>query len=301
MTGLTDYITAARWEDIFTIWYVLVDDAYQALVRQVGRLRQRGPEPTFSDSEVITIALISDTFFHGHEELTVAFIRQYHRALFPRLLEASRFNRRRRALAGVTEALRRRLNRDLLARAEPVRLVDSAPIPLTTYQRGGECTTVMGPDYCSVMPSRAAKLFGLRLYLTVTLEQVLDEWLLAPAACRDAKVAPVLLDSAHDLYVVGDTAFHDPTVSRQLLQERHMSLLALPRRDTRQPWPAAWRAYLQRLRRPVESALSVLCVVFHIEQPGSRSLTGLLTRLASRLLAYTLSFLMPPFFKAAQN
>ena len=51
MTGLTDYLTECRWEDIFITWYVLVDDAYQAICRQTGRLRQRGPEPDFSDSD----------------------------------------------------------------------------------------------------------------------------------------------------------------------------------------------------------------------------------------------------------
>jgi len=75
MTSLTDYITSCPWVDIFTVWYVLVDDAYQAVCQRLGRLRQRGPQPHFSDSEVITIALIADTFFHGNEELCLAFIR----------------------------------------------------------------------------------------------------------------------------------------------------------------------------------------------------------------------------------
>ena len=67
MTGLTDYITEQKWEDIFTIWYVLVDDAYQHLVRDLGqRLRERGPEPTFSDSEVITVGLIVITSYSIH-------------------------------------------------------------------------------------------------------------------------------------------------------------------------------------------------------------------------------------------
>jgi hypothetical protein len=75
MRGLTDDITTQPWVDLFTTWYVLVDEAYHALVQQIGRLRQRGAMPTFSDSEVITIALIADTFFHGNEELCLSFMR----------------------------------------------------------------------------------------------------------------------------------------------------------------------------------------------------------------------------------
>ena len=61
MHGLTDYITDYAWADVFTTWYVLVDDAYHALIAHHGCSRQRGPSPTFSDSEVITFALITDT------------------------------------------------------------------------------------------------------------------------------------------------------------------------------------------------------------------------------------------------
>jgi len=50
-----------------------VDEAYRRLFPPGKRLRRRGPEPDFSDSEVITIGLICDTCFHGHEELTMSF------------------------------------------------------------------------------------------------------------------------------------------------------------------------------------------------------------------------------------
>ncbi len=76
MHGLTDYSTDCAWEDIFTTWYVLVDDAYQALVAHRGRLRQRGPAPTFADSDVIPSALIAETFLHGNAEVCLAFVRQ---------------------------------------------------------------------------------------------------------------------------------------------------------------------------------------------------------------------------------
>jgi hypothetical protein len=65
MTGLTDFITEARWADILLIWLVTVDDAYQRLERRYGRWRRSGPVPRFTDSEVITVSLFIDTFFMG--------------------------------------------------------------------------------------------------------------------------------------------------------------------------------------------------------------------------------------------
>ena len=76
MAGRTDFITNARWEDVWTIWFVLIDDAYQSLESHFGAWRRRGPSPCFHDSEVITVSLIIDTWFHGDEELGLAFLRQ---------------------------------------------------------------------------------------------------------------------------------------------------------------------------------------------------------------------------------
>ncbi len=292
MHGLTDYITDWPWEDVFTIWYVLVDTAYQSLVTQTGPLRQRGPRPTFSDSEVITVALIAETFFHGHEELCLAFVRQYHHDLFPRLLDDTRFNRRRRLIAGLIEAIRQFYTAELIHPDDPVRLVDSAPIPVCTYMRSNHCQTVMGSDYCGIMTSRRAKLYGFRIHLTTTTNQVVDQWMLAPAAHWDGKLTPALLEDVAGLWVIGDNAFHDPSAIAWLQQQRHIRLTAIQRQDARTPWPKEVRNCLNKLRRTIESALSVLCTVFHLEQPGSRSLSGLVARLSTRLLAYTLSFLM---------
>jgi hypothetical protein len=36
--------------DTWTIWYLLVDDAYQTLQRHYGAWRRSGPAPSFSDS-----------------------------------------------------------------------------------------------------------------------------------------------------------------------------------------------------------------------------------------------------------
>lgn len=92
MTGLTDFITKACWTDILLVWYVLVDDAYKALEERFERWRLRGPAPEFSASEVITVSLVVDTFFHGHEDLGLSFLRQYHRDLFPKLLPPASSN-----------------------------------------------------------------------------------------------------------------------------------------------------------------------------------------------------------------
>jgi hypothetical protein len=293
MNGLTDYITEQSWTDTITAWYVLVDDAYQeVLLRRGNPLRARGPAPEMSDSEVITVGLIIETYFQGHEEVGYAFVEQYLRDLFPRVLDSDRFNERRRRLVGMIEGFRRVLRDQKLNGEEPVRLVDSAPVTLMTYTRGSRSRSVVGSDYFGVITSKKSKFFGLRLHLTTTPEQLIDEWLLAPAADHDVKVLDALVSDGRDLVLIADKAYNDADLEARLWSQRRIQLLPLRRNNQQQQWSDAVRRALGRVRHRVETVFSVLTVTFNLQRPRGRSLAGHVVRIATCILAHTLSFFM---------
>jgi hypothetical protein len=296
MTGRTDFITEAKWADILLVWLVTVDDAYQRLERQHGCWRHSGPAPRFTDSEVITVSLFIDTVFHGHEDLGLSFLRQYHLDLFPHLLPNGQFNARRRMLGGITEQIRQDITGrfGLIGETERDRLIDSAPIPVCTYGRAGRNRTLVGSEYYGVMTNRKAKLFGLRLYLLTTPGQVIDRWLLAPASRRDCKIMPALLEGCSSLTIFADNAYADPVEAERLCQHQDITVFATPAKNVRKPWPKEFRQMANRVRRRIESTFGVLATVFGVEQTGARSLLGLTTRIATRLLAYTLCFITGP-------
>jgi hypothetical protein len=296
MTGLTDCITDSVWEDTWIHWFCLVDTAYQTLEAHYGQWRRTGPAPSFHDSEVITVALIIDTWFHGHEALGLAFLRQYHPTLFPRLPQPGHFNARRTVLGPLMEQIRQLLVRhtELIPADEPHRLIDSAPIPVATYRRASSVQTVVGPEYFSVMVTRAAKLFGLRVTVTVTPNGVIDQWCLAPAAVHDSQVMPVLLDDQADQVVLGDGAYHNPT-AEPVLAAHDIQVFAPPRCNAKAvtPWPQALRRQFSAIRQRVETVFSTLTTVFDLQRPRARSLKGIVSRISTRILAYTLCFLTP--------
>lgn len=297
MSGRTDFITEANWEDILTIWYVLVDTAYQALERQHGVWRRRGPAPVFSDSEVITVAMFIDTFFHGHEALGLSCLRQAHGKLFPRLPADGHFNERRAILGPLTDQVRRQITlaEGLLSPDDNLRLIDSAPIFVATYGRGSRNQTIAGREFFGVAKSHGAKVFGFRLTLTTTVDQVVDRWMLAPASHHDSTTMPAALEELVETLVLGDGAYHNPTMQPVLEDKQGLAFLVPPRKDSAQPWPEPLRQLVSRLRRNIETALSILATVFDIEHPKSRSLHGLIARLSTRLLAYNLCFVMDKY------
>jgi len=293
MNGLTNSITDQPWEDTITHWYVLIDDAYGRLLARRGRpLRPSGPPPPFTDSEVITVSLIIERFFQGHEEVGYAFVRQYLRPLFPRLLDLDRFNARRRDLLGLIEAIRCELRDHLLDRSDPIRLVDSAPISLMTYTRGDACQSVSGKAHFGVVTSKKGKFFGWRLHTTVTGEQLIDDWMVAPGSVPDPQAMEALVQDRRDLTLIGDKIYNDAGLEARLWRKKRILLLPLRKDNQKSQWPAGVQGRLGWLRHRVETVFSTLATVFNVERPRGRSLAGHLVRIASCILAHTLSFFM---------
>jgi hypothetical protein len=296
MVGLTNFITERDWEDVITLWYVLVDDAYKGLEQFWGRWRRRGTAPVFSDSEVITVAMIADTWFGGDEAKGLAFVRQYHGDLFPYLLSSGQFNERRRTLTSLLEQIRRYLlvHFGLIDEDDRQRFLDSIPIPICGYGRAARNQTVAGPEFVGWIACKKARFFGFRMQVTVTADQVIDHWQLTPAGRKDGKVMLGVLGEADDLEVFADNAYHDPWSSALLRQRHNVTVWAATRKDAHVPWPDAFLKTVRRLRLRIETAFSVLTTCFNLQHPGSRSLSGLSARMASRILAYTLCFVTGP-------
>jgi hypothetical protein len=106
---------------------------------------------------------------------------------------------------------------------------------------------------------------------------------------------PAVFEQSSERPVLGDGAYHNPTAA-PVLQEHEVIVYAPLRRDNRKrpPWPEQMQRWVGYVRRRIETALSELTMVFDIERPGSRSLTGLVCRISTRSLAYNLCFLTGP-------
>lgn len=106
-------------------------------------------------------------------------------------------------------------------------------------------------------------------------------------------MAELLLDR-HNLSIFGDNAYHDPIEIQVLLLMHNVRIWAVPRKDSRAPLPREFKRLVSKLCLRIETAFSVLTTIFDFPRPSSRSLLSLITRMTSRLLAYTLCFITAP-------
>src|SRR5688572_26351781 len=114
-------------QEFLLVVFCTVDDRLQAL--DLGRLRRRGPAPTFSDSEVITIEIVAEFWGLDTDRAIYRHFRAYHAAEFPGLARIHRTTFARQAAD--LWAVKRRLQRHLaalLSAGQPVWPADSLPI-----------------------------------------------------------------------------------------------------------------------------------------------------------------------------
>jgi len=280
---------AGSWTfDDLCLWtYYLVDEIW---ARIAPRCRRPGPAPICSDAELVTMALVGECCGWDQETEAVSRWRQ-HRDLFPHQPSRTRFNRRRRALQGAINELRRLVLGLLDLAADRQCVLDSLPVPVIDFHLvpgANRADWQAHEARFGKVPSKKATIFGYKLYLLVALNGVILDFVLAPANVGELQVGAELLEEHTDLDAIGDKAFISAPLAARLAAENRVRLITLPRRNARLPASPERRRLVNGARQIIETVTSQLAEQFHIERNHAQSFWGLTARLLTKLAAHTL-------------
>jgi len=276
----------AGFEDFCLYVYVIVDDIYQTLS---SRLPRPGPAPACSDSELITIALVSEAY--GWDVETE--LRDHwapHLSCFPHFLERSRYNRRRRNLAWAINLIRRHVLAQLDLRQERECAIDSLPIPVVKFHlapNAGWDWAAHGATFGRVSSKRQT-IFGYKLHLLTTLSGLILDYELAPANATDLAVAEELLSPHTDLTILGDKAYVSQPFADHLAEYNRIHLITLRRKNQHQQLSPSLKRCVSQLRQMIETVTNQLAQQFNIERNRAHSFWGLCARLHSKLAIHTI-------------
>src|SRR5215204_4057083 len=118
--------------------FCLVDDTLRRVAP--GRLRQRGPRPTLSDAEVLTIEVVGEYLGLDRETELFSYFRRHYPHFFPALRRVHRttFVRQAANLWVVKERLWQRWLA-AIPHEPDFALVDSFPLPVCQFARAYRC------------------------------------------------------------------------------------------------------------------------------------------------------------------
>lgn len=277
-------------DEMFLIVFCLIDELYNQLVPDSVRYRPGHERIEFSDSEVITLSIMQEALSNDSELSFLRIVGKNYRHLFPKLLERSRYNRRRKALLGVQLHLLRHLM-DLLKSLAAWLVVDSAPIETVAFVRSQSGKASIAEAAYGYMPSKKRHFFGFRLHLLISDRGAVIDFVLSPADVAERAVAEHLLSLRAGATVLADNGYSGFWLAN-LFGRRGGRLWfgQRPSRLARSKEAARLRRLHRGKRALVETVFSMLADQFRLETTRARSLLGLKTRLAAKLLSYDVSY-----------
>lgn len=280
---------------ILTIIYTIVDDCIKdaAIVRLLTR---PGKTPSMSDSEVISLALYQELIGDSREDHFYRLHKQELRSFFPNLIDRSRYNRRKRDLWSVINAVRISLATTLHAYEQQVGIIDSAPVPVVSYKRSKRSSDFTNAQY-GVCISKAMKYFGYKLHTIVSLTGVVIDFMLSGAAPYDNQVVEEFVQRQHPLLqeLYGDGAYNDAPLRSLLLQNHNLKLIAPFKENQKQAQSQAYRKIKKIFactRLMVETVNAQLQEQLHLSKHYAKSRWGAYTRINAKLAAHTLGILI---------
>lgn len=174
--------------------YVIVDELYQAWFAP-RKPRRPGPRPHYSDSEIVTLALLAQYHPARSERAFLRFAAAHWAAAFPALPTQSTFNRRVRDLEGVLSALGPHLAQQVyeLTGQTLYEVLDGTPVPLLRRCRGHRHKLFAAEAAFGRGGSDRAWFYGLDLVGAVSVTGAITGYVLAPANTEERWSVETLL------------------------------------------------------------------------------------------------------------
>jgi hypothetical protein len=266
--------------------FCLIDDQLMDL----GRFRARGPAPTLSDSEVLTIEVVGE--FLGLDEDTelFAYFRRHYAHFFPNFLRVHRTTFSRQA-ANLWKA-KELLWRELLTRVprDPTfAICDSMPLPACLFARAHRCKRFKGEAAFGKDTLLKQTFYGFRVHARVCWPGVITRISVAPANAHELSVLPELAEGTSGL-IIGDRNYHSPKTKEELAGIG-VELLA-PYSSKKRDLTPKKSAFLSRLRYRIDTVFSQLTERYSVKKVWARDLWHLASRLLRKVLSHTMAFLL---------
>jgi hypothetical protein len=265
--------------------FCLVDDQLKG-----RRIRQRGPIPKLSDSEVLTIEIVGEFLGLDTDKALYRYFRRHYAQWFPALGKVHRTTFARQA-ANLWK-LKEELWQELLALAphDPAfAICDSMPLPACLFARAYRCRRFRGEAAFGKDTLLKQTFYGFRVHVRVCWPGVITRVSVAPANAHELSVLPELAEFTSGL-VVGDRNYHSPKTKEELAG-MGVELLAPYSSKKRDPNPKM-SAFLSRLRYRIDTVFSQLTERYCVKRVWARDTWHLASRLLRKVLSHTVAFLL---------
>lgn len=255
-----------------------------------------GPVAKLSDSEIITINLFCELAGKRSNCEHIRFVEQWLRDYFPNIIDRSRYHRRLLKLTRLINNVRVEILSNILMELSDNRILDSTPLPVITFQRA--CYTPLFPDAAfGKCAARKMTYYGFKLHLLIDGQGIPVHFDLTPANVSDVAIAAEILEfNSQEKLVLADKGYISKEIQEKLEFQHGIELLTPSRRNQKIQLPKSESRLLNRIRQRVEVVNNILKDQFGCEKTYAKTLTGLISKINSKITALTLGIFLNKLF-----
>jgi Transposase DDE domain len=278
---------------MFSIEYFIIavfckiDELLKEITLEHG-VRAKGFAPALSDSEVMTMEIVSE--YQGIEtDIGIwKYFRKHWRDWFPALKSRTTFVRQAANLCQYKAMLQQKLAEQLGALDDDVHLIDGVPIPLCYLCRSSRCRSfedIADYGYCA---SKDMHYYGFHGHVLISGSGVITQFALTPANGDERETLWDLVSNIHG-FLIGDKGYLSQPLKREL-QTFSVDLQTALRSNMHDSRPRWWVRLIVKVRRLIETVIGQLVGRFHLDKVWARDIWHLSSRLNRKILAHTMCF-----------
>ena len=261
--------------------FAYIDDWLQS---QNLKLRQRGPQPTMHDSEVLTIEIIGSFLGMSTDKGVFLYFKRHYSHYFPALCRIDRttYVRQSANLWMVKAYLWQDLLQDI-AFDPSFSIVDSMPVPICRFARANRCRRLREISAFGRDEVARQTFLGVRTHFHICWPGVIVGLAIAPGNVHELPVAEDML-AGFSGWVLADRNYWSPELKIRLA-EHDLTLLAPFRMAKNEPKP--WPTWLKHKRYRIETVIGQLVERFQAKKVWARDAWHFWSRWLRRILSHT--------------
>jgi hypothetical protein len=254
------------------------------------QLRQRGPCPRLTDSEVLTMKVVGEYLGLEQDSALFAYFRRHYAHFFPalRTLHRTTFVRQAANLWWLKERLWQRVL-DPVPHDPAFAILDSFPLPVCQFARAYRCRRFRGDAALGKDTLVRQTFYGLRVHVRLEWPGVITRFCIAPANVHELVALPALAEQTQGT-LVGDRNYWSPATIAEW-QPHGVEALAPYRSAKRDPQPR-WSALLSRVRYRIDTVFGQLVDRCAVKRVWARDRWHLGNRLLRQVLMHSLAVLL---------
>lgn len=229
--------------------YCLMDDLLKEMDHKEHNNRR------FTDSQVLTTALVSALYFRGNQSLALDYMRSH---VFEDVLQKSGFTKRLHHLGETLMFILLQIGRAFkYICCEMEYIIDSFPVKVCHNIRISRCKLFRGEEYRGYNASKREYFYGLKVQLVTTAQGVPVEMYLVAGREHDSQV---LQKMYHDLppesSLFGDSGYTDYEIEDLFKQTEQVGLQVSRKSNAKRKDHPAVAFIKEHMRKRIETSIS---------------------------------------------